>query len=362
MRQTVAYAIVVIGLAAAGVWVAAEAPPEKAPEAKPALPAGHPMIPQGGGLPPGHPPMAPGSGGMPKGHPPVSGTSPSAPDPNAPPPDAKGTLVVQAIQGTLDGPVAKGAPVIVVLIRGDKPVNRIEAKLDDKGQAVLENVPVGGGVQPLVTVKHGDINYWGVGEQMHAGPPDHRVTVMVYESTEEPPAWVIRMRHIFARRTEEGIYVKETLAVENKTDKTWIGRKGAGGKRVTMDLPLAANTGRLDFYSGFKDNATDLVDGHLVNHAALEPGKAQFQFAYAVPVADGKARVDINCPADTDQLVLVVPEDGSRVSVKGLEGGEVMSMGQMKVRLYKAVNVKAGTVISASLTGIPAPPPALPAK
>jgi len=38
-------------------------------------------------------------------------------------------------------------------------------------------------------------------------------------------------------------------------------------------------------------------------------------------------------------------------------------MGQtMKVRLYKAENVKAGTAISASFTGIPLPLPALPAK
>jgi len=361
MRRIAPYAVAVI-VAAAGIWVAAEAPPQKAPETQPALPPGHPMIPQDGGLPPGHPPIAPGSGGMPRGHPPVSGTKPSAPDADVPPPDAKGTLVAQAVQGTLDGPVAKGDPVIVVLIHDNQPVKRIDARLDDKGQAVLENLPVGGGVEPLVTVKHGDINYWGIGQPMHAGPPDHRVTVMVYEPTEEPPPWVIRARHLFVRRTEEGLYVREIMAVDNKGDKTWIGRKGADGKRVTLDLRLSPDIGRLAFYGGFQEGGAELLNGNLVNHTALRPGIAQFQFAYVVPVTEGKANVDIICPADTDQLVLAVPEDGAKVSAKGLDGGEVISMGQMKVRLYKAENVKAGTAISASLTGIPAPPPAPKAK
>ena len=355
MRRIVTYAIVVIGLAAMGAWLGAEAPPPKAPETQPVLPPGHPTMPQDGRLPPGHPPMAPGSGGLPMGHPPI-GTKPSAPDADVPPPDAKGTLVARAVQGTLNGPVAKGDPVIVVLIHDDQPVKRIEARLDDKGQAVLENLPVGGGVQPLVTVKHGDVAYWGIGEPMHAGPPDHRVTITVYETTEEPPPWVIRARHMFVRRTEEGLYVREIVAVDNTGDKTWIGRKGADDKRMTLSLRLSSNIGRLAFYGGFQEGGAELINGNLVNHTALRPGMAQFQFGYVVPVAGGKARLDITCPADTDQLVLAVPEDGSKVSVKGLQDGEVMSMGQTKVRLYKAENVKAGTVIPASFTGIPAPP------
>jgi hypothetical protein len=359
MRRIVAYAIVVIGMAAVGAWLGAETPPEKAPETKPALPPGHPTIPQSGGLPPGHPPMAPGSGGMPAGHPQISG---AAPDANVPPPDAKGTLVVQAVQGTLNGPVAKGDPVIVVLIRNDQPVKRIEAKLDDKGQVVLENLPVGGGVQSLVTVKHGDISYWGIGEMMHAGPPDHRVTVTVYEPTEEPPPWVIRARHVFIRRTEEGLYVREVMEVDNTGDKAWIGRKGDDGKRVTLSLHLPPNAGHVAFGGGFQEGSAELLNENIVNHTALRPGKANFQFAYVVPVNEGKANLDITCPADTNQLVLGVPEDGSKVSAKGMTGGEVISMGQTKVRLYKAENVKAAAAISASFTGIPVPLPALPAK
>jgi len=357
MRQVVVYAMIVLCLAAIGAWAAAEAPPQVAPEGKGSLPSGHPPIPQGGGLPPGHPPTAPGSGGMPQGHPPISGAGVSAPDPDAPPPDAKGTLIVQAVQGTSDGPVVKGDPVIVVLIHNDAPVKRVEANLDGKGQVVLENLPVGGGVQPLVTVKHGEVNYWGVGERMHAGPPDHRVTVMVYESTEEPPPYVFQMRHLFVRRTEEGLYVKEMLAVDNRGDKTWIGRKGADGKRVTVELALAPNTGRLDFYGGLTAEGTDFVDTRVVNRLPVLPGTVQYQFGYVLPVTGGKATLDIACPADTSQLILAVPDDGTKVSAMGLEAGATMPLGPQKLRLYKAMNVKAGQKVSALMTDIPDPPP-----
>jgi len=362
MRQIVVYAMVVLCLAVIAAWAVAEVPPQMAPEGKGSLPSGHPPIPQGGGLPPGHPPMAPASGEMPKGHPPISGAGPSTPDTNAPPPGAQGTLIVQALQGSQGGPAIKGDPVIVVLIHNDEPVKRVEATLDDKGQAVLENLPVAGGVQPLITVKHGGVNYWGVGEPMHAGPPDHRVTVMVYESTEEPPPYVFQSRHVFVRRTEEGVYVKEMLAVENRSDKTWVGRKGADGKRVTLDLTLAPNTGRLDFYGGFTGEGTDFIDTRVVNRTPIFPGTAQYQFGYVLPVTGGKAMLDITSPADTGMLILAVPDDGTKVNVKGLEAGETIQRSPQKLRLYKAMNVKAGQKISALLTAIPDPPPPPPPK
>ncbi|MCX5685166.1 MAG: hypothetical protein NT049_16005, partial [Planctomycetota bacterium] len=145
-------------------------------------------------------------------------------------------------------------------------------------------------------------------------------------------------------------------------DKAWIGRKGDDGKRVTLSLHLSPNNGRVAFGGGFPEGGAEFLNGNLVSHTALRPGKAQFQFAYVIPVSEGKANLDIACPADTEQLVLAVPDDGSKVGSKGLAAGEVMSMGQtMKVRLFKAENVKAGAVISASFTNIPLPLPALPA-
>jgi len=369
MRQKLTCVMVIIGLVAVSAWVLAEAPPEKAPPVGGSLPAGHPPMPGGGmpavhppmpggsGVPAGHPPM-PGGSGMPQGHPsmPGSGALPPA-DPDAPPPGSTSTLIVQATQGTPGGPAVKGDPVIVVLVRQGLAMKRFEATLDDKGQAVLENLPVAGGVMPVVTVKHGGIDYWQGGDQMHAGPPDHRVSVVVWESTEEPPPWSIRTRQILARRTEEGLYIKELMVVDTVGDKTWIGRKDADGKRATLELALSNNTGRADFYGGFVGSTTDLVNGRLVDRAPIFSGATQFVFGYVVPVTGGKASVEITCPADTAELAFAALDDGSKVSVKGLEAGEPIPKGKQKLRVYVAKKVKAGEKVIATLSGIPEPPP-----
>ena len=356
-------AVVIIGLAALGACTLAETPPQAPADGKGSLPAGHPTLPPGsGGMPPGHPPMAPGGGGMPPGHPSLPGGGALTADADAPPPGSKGTLIVQATQGTRGGPVATGDAVIVVIVREGLAMKRFAAKLDDKGQAVLEDLPVAGGVQPVVTIKHGGVDYWEGGPTMHAGPPDHRVNIVVYESTEEPPPYVIRTRQILARRTEEGLYVKELMVIDTKSDKTWIGRKEADGKRVTLELTLSENTGRADFWDGFQGNSMDLMGTRLVDRAPVFPGTTQFVFGYVVPVKGGNAALEITCPAETAQLAFAVLDDGSKVSVKGLEAGDPIQKGKQKLRVYTAANAKAGQKASVALTNIPDPPPAPKAK
>ncbi len=316
-----------------------------------ALPAGHPPL-------PGAPPS--GMGGLPAGHP----TLPGGPPPMAP--DAKGTLVVQAVQGTRGGPAIAGDAVVVELIHDGQSVKKIETKLDDHGQVLLEDLAIGQGVQPDVLVRHAGVEYRQTGEYMHTSPPDQRVTVVVYESSEQAPPWVIRARHLFVKRCDEGLYVKDMMVVESPTDRTWVGRPDAKGLRSTLELQLAPNTGRVDFYTGFDQRSTEFVDGRLISRAALLPGTSQYQIGYVVPIVGGKATIEVHSPAATSQLVLLVPDDGSKATVTGLEEGESMEMGPMKVRMYNAQDIKAGQKVGVALSGLSetAPPatPSPPAK
>jgi hypothetical protein len=40
-------------------------------------------------------------------------------------------------------------------------------------------------------------------------------------------------QHVFVRRTEEGLYVKEMMIVESPTDRAWVGKKIGGGERAS---------------------------------------------------------------------------------------------------------------------------------
>jgi hypothetical protein len=330
----------------AGMPLALRGESDSPPPGAPALPAGHPSI--SGAQPSGEP-------ALPAGHPSFGGGPPLMA------PDAKGTLVVQAVQGTRGGPAIAGDPVVVELIHDGQAVKKIETKLDEHGQVFLENLAVGTGVRPDVRVRHGGVEYRQTGEFMHASPPDQRMTVVVYEPGEQAPPWVIRARHLFVKRSDEGLYVKDMMVVESPTDRAWVGRPDAKGQRSTLELQLAENTGRVDFYAGFDRDGTELRAGRLINHMALLPGTSQYQFGYVIPIVGGKATIEIDNPADTNQLVLIVPDDGSKAVVTGLSAGEALEMGpQQKVRLFSAQDVKAGQKVAVTLTGLAeaAPPPA----
>jgi hypothetical protein len=319
--------------------------------------AGPPTV--GAPLPAGHPPLpgAPHSGtaAMPAGHPPM----PGGPPPVAP--DAKGSLVVQAVQGTRGGPAIAGDAVVVELIHDGQSVKKIEAKLDDRGQAIMDDLPVGLGVQPEVLVRHAGVEYRQTGEFMHASPPDQRVTVVVYEPSEKAPQWIIKARHLFVKRIDEGFYVKDMMVVESPTDRAWVGRADAKGLRTTLELQLAKNTGRVDFYAGFDRLGTELIEGKLVNRTPLLPGTSQYQFGYIVPITDGQAVINVYNPADTGQLVVIMPDDGSKATVTGLSEGEAAEMGPQKVRIFSAQDVKAGQGIGVTLSGLAETAPASPA-
>jgi hypothetical protein len=193
---------------------------------------------------------------------------------------------------------------------------------------------------------------------MDGAHPDQQVQVPVYESSEEQPAWQIRMQHIMLQPTTDGVQVMEMMAVENPTDRAWIGKAGADGKRTTTVFPLPAGATDVQLVGGFRENSVKTEAGRIVNSMALTPGASQFRIVYTLPVKDGKAELALTTPAAIGHLMAFVPDDGSTVIAKGLEAGGVANMGNGKTRFYKAQELAAGATITLSLSNIPATPPA----
>jgi hypothetical protein len=275
--------------------------------------------------------------------------------PGSLPPDAKGTLVVRAIQGTRDGPPVTGDKIVVDLIHRGRAIERFERTLDSEGKAVLANLPVGAGVRPLVRVEHAGVTYDTIGPRMHAGPPDHQLQVLVYESTEQRPPLVLRARHLVVRRTPEGLYVKEMMVLDNPTDQAWVGAENDTARPSTLeiDLPIPEQNGRVDFFKGFSESHTRLAKDRLISTHAIAPGKSQFVFGYLVPVPGSRATLEVVHPAETDQIALVVPENGMQVKADRLGSGETLQMGPGVMRLFKGTDFKAGKRLIIELSNIP---------
>jgi hypothetical protein len=336
----------------------AAAPVEQAPQpppvpATPTLPKGHPDISQMMQQQQQQP------GQLPKGHPDISQMRrpvvPQGPALATSQPAMIGTLTVRAVQGTKDGPaIAAGTSVVVELYQEDKVLDKREGKLDDSGVAKFDTIPVGLVVQPLVRVNYNGVDYEAPAGVMDGTHPDQQVQVAVYESTDVQPAWQIRMQHIMLQPTTQGVQVMEMLAVENPTDRAWIGKAGADGKRTTTVFPLPAGATDVQLAGGFHECCVKTESDRIVNAMPLVPGSSQFRVVYTVPVKDGKAELALTTPAPVGHVMAFVPDDGSTVTAEGLEAGGVANMGNGKTRFYKAKDLAAGATIKLSLSGITA--------
>ena len=328
-------------------------------EQKPALPP----IPEPGQLPSGHPdvsqmrappgPVMPGQP-LPKGHPDISQMKrPTA----STQPTLIGTVVVRAVQNTKGGPaVGAGAPVTLELYQQDQVLEKREGKLDAKGLATFERIPVGMMITPVARISYNGVDYEATGGAMDPTHADQQLQVAVYESTEQQPAWTIRMQHIMLQPTTEGVQVMEMLAVENPTDRAWIGKAGGGahGKRVTTIFPLPPGAKDVQLVGGFHECCVKIDSDRVTNSMALVPGTSQYRIVYTLPVDDGKAQFSVTTPVGIGHVMAFVPDDGTTVTASGLESGGTADMGNGKTRFYKASDLKAGSKIQLGVSGITA--------
>lgn len=359
------FTTVLILLAASVAW-------SQMPSTRPALPAGHPEIPQmaqpaapSGSLPAGHPdisqstptPNSTGAAGLagvgrmslPAGHPDVSKAAAAAPTSQ---PRVTGVLNIRAVQGTKDGPAIGADEFSVELYVRGKLLEQVKGKLDDKGLAQITGIPLGLSPQPIVKVTHAGVEYQANGSAFDPTQASQVVEIPVYETTDTPPAWSVRMQHVMVEAVPGGLQVMEMLAIDNPTDRAWTGQTLPSGRKGTFTLTLPASATNVKIVSGLHDCCT-LIDGNkLINTMALNPGSTQYQISYLVPASSGEAKLDVTAPAAVANLMLFLPDDGTTVKTEGLEFGGATDMGTGKRRFYRATGLAAGQVVAAMVSGI----------
>jgi hypothetical protein len=261
---------------------------------------------------------------------------------------------VQAVQGTTGGP-AVGADEVRIEVfdaHTNSVVAKVEGKLNEQGAVRVGGLPVGPAYQPVVTVVHNGVAYRAYGEPMNSAAPKD-ISVQVFETTDRDPGWEVRMRHVMLQPMENGVQVMDVIAVANDSDRSYIGAAQPDNSRVTFALPLAPNAKDVTFMAGFDDCCSKIVDGRIVNSMAILPGANQYQYTYFVPMVDGKTELLATSPALAKQVMVLVPDDGTEVTVTGgLESG-VTDMGGRKIRYFKAGGVQANSEIKVTVAGKP---------
>jgi hypothetical protein len=261
------------------------------------------------------------------------------------------------------GPAKLGdASATVEVYDRDRAVAKLDAKLDEHGEVSVSGIPVGPTFQPLVTVTYKDVSYQSIGQPIVSATPQ-TVTVQVYEPTDQPVAWEVRMRHMMLQPTAAGVQVVDMLAIDNATDRAYIGAPGsdgADGRRLTFALPIPAGARDVKLVNGFHDCCSKVENGFVLNTMAIVPGTTQYQLTYFVPQTDGKADVTAAAPAVTKHFIAFAPDDGTTITATNLETGTT-NMGNGTTRYFKANSVPADQVLTVRVTGVPTKSPPAPA-
>ena len=332
---------------------------------QPALPAGHPdisaMMGGGGGGGGGGASGASGAAQLPAGHPDISQMMGGG---GGAPPAASGTtsLIVKVAQGTIGGPTTLGGlSGTVEVYDRDRVVAKLDAKLNERGEVTISGIPVGPTFQPLVTVTYKDVAYQAAGQPIINATPQ-TVTVQVYEPTDQPVGWEVRMRHVMLQPAANGVQVIDMLAIDNATDRAFIGAPGsdgADGRRMTFALPIPVGARDVKLVGGFHDCCSKVVNGFVASTMAIVPGTTQYQLTYFVPQRDGKAEITAAAPAVTKHFIAFAPDDGTTITASGLETGTT-DMGGGAMRYFKAAAVPADQVVKMVVSGAPTKTPPAP--
>ncbi|MFO0829393.1 MAG: hypothetical protein U0572_14745 [Phycisphaerales bacterium] len=262
-------------------------------------------------------------------------------------------LAVRAVQGTKDGPAVAGDEAEVLFFQGDRPVKQIKTILDEQGLLLIDDLPVGLGLRPLVRIKHGGVFYQNVGATLDANRPKGSMDVTVYEVTDNAPPWTIVMRHIVATRAHDGLDVSEMVVVNNPTDRTWLGAPPApDGRRTTVTVALPASAADVQLERGFHGWCCTAFDRPvLAVQMPFMPGEYSYRFAYHVPLHEGAADLRVSAPATTQRAAIFVPDAGERAEPANVNDGGIATDGDLKAHMFTADAVPASTPFGVSLSG-----------
>lgn len=110
-----------------------------------------------------------------------------------------------------------------------------------------------------------------------------RVTLRVYETTEDPRGLYVSRRSILIEQTAPGtLDVREVVVVGNAAPRTYIGQPD-GDRRVTLRLPIPDGVREVSVRQGMAPLGRD-TDGALVDSLPVTPGERQVVLTYQVPV------------------------------------------------------------------------------
>ena len=270
-----------------------------------------------------------------------------------------------ALSGTLvngtDGGDMPGGIAVLLHIFGAAAgaVDTYETITDADGVFRFDDVPApdAGGSAAIVAVYGGTRYSRTVAAADFANP----VTLTVYEPTQDVGVVSTAEQSIIIAgvdRADRRLAALQLFTLENRSDTTLV-----------PDLSAPPMLGQFSFLrfslppeaSGL-DVSTDLVGGEVIPvgtgfaiTAPVPPGRHTVSFTYAAPYADDTLAWRDNTLQGAESLRLLIPAELGNIGVGGLPPADLLTLGDISYRVWRATEIAPGAGVNITLSGLPEP-------
>lgn len=270
--------------------------------------------------------------------------------PNQPAPTV-GRLTIHAVQGTPGGPKIALCDAEVDLRHQGSVIATRTVKLDDQGNGVVDDLPLGAGVIPVVKIRHADVYYLQSGPAMDATNADEEITVTCYEVTTQEPPWHVVVRHVMFVSDPHGLHITEVVQVHSDGERTWLGSThAAGAMPITTSFSLPVQAANVQLGQGFNgwDDTSRFGDA-LYNHLPLMPGDSEMSLSYDIQSHESEVPLTFSAPVLTQNVMLIIPDNIAVTKMTNIQPGGGTRIADTDVHFYATQDLPPGAQVQISV-------------
>ncbi|HEX9075024.1 MAG TPA: hypothetical protein VF932_04565 [Anaerolineae bacterium] len=271
-----------------------------------------------------------------------------------------GKIDGQLVNGTKDAKLANTAGLTITLhmaAAGATSTISQTAQADANGHFGFSNLETISSTRYLLIANYQGVDYYSDILNFDQNQITLPVSMTVYETTTDPAAVKITQTHfVFDVQTRQ-FNVLQIVAVQNSTDRAYIGPPGSGvgPHRTTIGLPFLPGAQNLQFDNPAADDSTLRGTESLSYTLPIVPGNDQIVYTYQLPFTPPTYNFSLKMPFDTDKFRILLADVGGTIQSSQLTApAPFPTQSGQKFILSSMDNVKAGTVVSANFVNLPA--------
>jgi hypothetical protein len=222
-----------------------------------------------------------------------------------------------------------------------------------QGTFLFEDVEMPDGRAFIASLEYQGVVYSSDVSVAGSEAKDLSLPIPIYETTSDPSAVSVDRLHLLLEYGEPGVlHVVELYVISNLGDRTLIADQ-PGEPVLTFILPEGATN--LQFQDGVLGERFVEVPGGFGDMAAVRPAASQHQvvFSYDLPY-DRKLELHQPVTLPVNAVVILLPEDGLKVSGESLQDMGTRDVQGLSYHLYSAQRLEPGSELRFTISGRPA--------